>query len=412
MRSVIFYLRSPKATTSLIMMRAYDRQFAGGKFTYSTKEFINPKHWTLLPRSEKSVRKKPVANGAGRPKQGVLGNDLLETRLDKIKADFTSYMRENRDNDKFSSDKIRQHLDGAIVVEKRKVTIVNEWLDYLELQKPQVEKVTFEDYERGLETMKDFLKEEGKSTISAAEFDKVLFKKYLNFLSKKYPSSNTVAKKLKRFKMFVNASGVKLGMNPTDIKYRETPGIKISLSEEELEKLENLKLVGHLHNVRVLFLIQCNVGCRISDLFTLDKHISADKTKFEFIQKKTLRRTSVPITPLVRRYLEEYNYRLPHMADQTFNKSIKEVFKLVNDKRTIQVLEGGKLKTVLVWKEISSHDSVRTFVSISAARGMSIPDIAIVVGKSVSVLIKNYLVPSQKRAEEQMLEAWSSRKAS
>lgn len=411
MRSVIFYLRSPEATTSLIMMRVYDRQFADGKFTYSTHEYISPKNWSLLPPPKNSKRKKPLKNGAGQPKRGVIGNDALAFRLTQIEQRLTNYMLTNKESDQFNSQSLRDFLDGKIAKEKKRVVMLDEWDKFLQLHKPQVAKVSYKDYERARETMKKFLTKEGKSNITPSEFDKAVFKQYMSFLHESYPSTNTIAKKLKQFKMFVKFSDFKWGIRPSDIKYRETAGVKISLTEEELEKMENLKLVGHLHNVRVLFLVQCNVGCRISDLFTLDKHISSDGLRFEFIQKKTHKYTSVPITPLVRQYLEEYKYSLPFMAEQTFNESLKQVFKLVSPDRTIQIIDGGKLKTDYVWKHISSHDAIRTFVSISSERGMAAPDIALVIGKSLNVLLRSYLVTSSKRAQEQMLEKWTKLKA-
>lgn len=68
---------------------------------------------------------------------------------------------------------------------------------------------------------------------------------------------------------------------------------------------------------------------------------------------------------------------------------------------------GRGFKDVPVSKLISSHDAVRTFITISAEKGIPVPSIARITGKTVAVLLRNYLVDSQKVAETQLLERWS-----
>src|SRR5688572_15586267 len=99
MRNVIFYLRTPKAEKSLIMLRINDRQFSGGKFVYSTHEHIRPEHWK-------------GSRGKGQPKAGIPSNEALSFRLKQIEYRVEEFMRFNREEIGVS-DRLRAHLDGT-----------------------------------------------------------------------------------------------------------------------------------------------------------------------------------------------------------------------------------------------------------------------------------------------------------
>jgi hypothetical protein len=77
------------------------------------------------------------------------------------------------------------------------------------------------------------------------------------------------------------------------------------------------------------------------------------------------------------------------------------------EKATMQIRDEDGFKDIPVWHLVSSHDAVRTFITISAERGIPIPSIANLTDKTVPVLLKNYHVDSQKVAEREMLEKWS-----
>ena len=91
------------------------------------------------------------------------------------------------------------------------------------------------------------------------------------------------------------------------------------------------------------------------------------------------------------------------MSHQKYNEGIKKVFKELNEKATMKIRDDDGFKDVPVWRLASSHDAVRTFITLSAERGMPIPSIANLTGKTVPVLLKNYYVRSQRIAEREMV---------
>jgi integrase len=168
-----------------------------------------------------------------------------------------------------------------------------------------------------------------------------------------------------------------------------------------------LELSGTIDRARDLTLLQCYTGVRISDLFRLEYNIFNKKFQLE-TKKVAGNYITIPMTPSVLRIMEKYSYKLPKMSEKTYREYIKELYKRVNPEAKIQIRRNGEFKTVFVWEEISSHDNVRTFITLSAQRGMTISDIAMITGKTEKIILQNYLVESQKIAEESMLKAWGT----
>lgn len=378
----------PKSTKFLIMMRIYDSQFSSGRFIYSTKEHIEPKNWDAKTQKAKQ------------------GFDHINTRLHTISKSADRYIADNRQ--KLTRRSLKDHLDSGrpkeIVVDAPKL-LLTVWKEYLEVVKGNVSKRTYRGYNRSYEVMDEFLRLK-KLKPTPEQFDRMLYNRYITFLKEKYPSNNTVSRRLKNFKMMVNFTSIELGFDAKEIKSKETSGLKISLKDADLKKLVDLRLEDRLARTRDLMIVQSHTGVRVGDLFRLDKCIVGDK--FELQQEKTLKIVSIPILPPVRAVLERYNYSLPHMSSKTYNENIKLVFKELDDKSTIQIRDASGFKNVPVWKQISSHDLVRTFITVSASKDVPITSIAQIVGKTIGIIQKHYVVDNQKQAEKDIIEKWTT----
>jgi integrase len=309
---------------------------------------------------------------------------------------------------------------------KEKKTLVDLWAAYLESIKDTLGSWrTFNSYSNSFQTsaerpkegkkkrkavnFREFLKKEGMEDITPEKFTINHYRSYVGYLKKKV-KPNTAAKRLKHLKQFlshlVNDLKLPVGFDLNKITYKETAGLKLSLSKDELQAYIDADLPKHLVKVRDLAVIQCATGLRISDRQRIDKNIKGNKIVIE--AQKTRSRMEIPITPQIRKILEKYNYELPELSEQNYRAGIKEIHRKLFPEQKVQVREGNGYKDVHVWEEISSHDMVRTFISLSAEKGMPIPAIATITGKSVATLLKNYLVVSQKFAEEEMEKAWGA----
>lgn len=110
----------------------------------------------------------------------------------------------------------------------------------------------------------------------------------------------------------------------------------------------------------------------------------------------------------MRAILEKYKYQLPQVSEQKINDGIKAIYKMCFPKNSIHVRKGNEFETVFKWELISTHDAIRTFITLSAERGMTVSGISKITGKTIPVLIKHYLSQSQKVADKEMEMAWGS----
>jgi site-specific recombinase XerD len=307
------------------------------------------------------------------------------------------------------------------------------WEEFIENRKNTIAPLTYANEMDSLERFREFLTFKKKPQIFLQDFTLKLLAEWKNYLSEpkkpklkkssanktklkklsaepkpKKPSANTVAKRLKHFKRFLrNHVEENPGVLPFDlnkIKYKEVAGLKVSLTAEELEALINHSFTGRKAEVRDMFVLQCNTGLRVSDLKRVDENIHNEKIKIT--AKKNRGEIEIPINPTIRAILERYNYKLPQIPDQKYNETIKDVFKEVFPDTKLQVRNGEGFEMMYKHELISSHDAIRTFITLSAERGMSIPSIARITGKTVAVVLKHYLNDSQKTAEVEFEKAW------
>lgn len=217
---------------------------------------------------------------------------------------------------------------------------------------------------------------------------------------------NGVAKTLKQFKSFLKwhiKHGGSIGFNIDHIEYGETAGVKISLTEKELLTIAQTDFKEN-NTYRDLMLLQASTGVRISDLQRLCDNLNEEKTAFKIKTKKVGKPVLIPVLPLAHQVLKRHNYKVPRVPEQYYRQGIKDIYKALWPSKTIEVGQGDNQRRVLVWQEISSHDMVRTFVDISAKKGITVPTIATITGKSIQVLLKNYLSEDRDHAAKEVME--------
>jgi integrase len=314
-----------------------------------------------------------------------------EPTVDRVKAKLTQVKREKLPETELTR------------------SIIFQWKEYIDNKGTSLAPRTLQNQKHSMEALKVFLLEKKKDSISPERFSLTNIMEFERTMRDKEYSPNTIAKYKKNFKAFLKfyvRLGGNLGFNLEDLRYKESPGIKVSLTQDELDKLEGFPLKDRKAEIRDLFVLQCYTGLRISDLKRLDQNITGNKIKI--IAQKTGAEIEIPISPKIRQILERYNYSLPKVPDQKINEGIKDILKDACPDSTIQIKENKKFKTVPKWEVISSHDSIRTFITLSSERGMSVPSIARITGKSVQVLLKHYLNDSQRIAEQEFEKAWGT----
>jgi len=162
-----------------------------------------------------------------------------------------------------------------------------------------------------------------------------------------------------------------------------------------------------LNEAKILWVLQCATGVRVSDLYRLKDSLKNGQEKFRMETQK-IKGTFVEmyLTKPARQALDLCNWEVPNMQISDYRIAIKYIYKTLWPDEVIEMRTKNGFISVPKWQEISSHDAVRTFITISAEKGVPIPSIAKVVGKTERIIYSNYLNISQKSAEEAVRQAW------
>lgn len=280
---------------------------------------------------------------------------------------------------------------------------------------------TIRNNRNSLKQLESFLDKQKRKDVRPEKFtlsDYQKFEKYLLTKTKKVKEGdkerevkvftpNSISKLKKHFKSFLKwhiKNGGQIGLNISFVEYAETEGIKIALTEKELTTIAQSQFREGLNLVRDLIVLQATTGVRVSDLQRLCDNLNEDKTAFKIKTKKTGKPVLVPVLPLAKEVLKRHDYKLPYLSEQKYRIGIKAIYKALWPSNTMEVGEGDNMRKVFIHEEISSHDMVRTFVNIAAKKGITVPTIATITGKSIQVLLKNYLSEDKDHAAQELLE--------
>ena len=146
----------------------------------------------------------------------------------------------------------------------------------------------------------------------------------------------------------------------------------ISVDERNALYQTNLSRRPALETQRDIFVFQCLIGCRVSDLYKFTKR-NIINGAIEYIARKTKDGAPVtvriPLNTVAKEILNKYaQYEgealLPYISDQKYNKAIKEAFKEAGLTRPVTILDPLTREGVIrPLNEIaSSHLARRCFV--------------------------------------------------
>lgn len=151
----------------------------------------------------------------------------------------------------------------------------------------------------------------------------------------------------------------------------EQYGTPYYLTIEERNQLFEAVLPERLAKQRDIFVFQCCIGCRVSDLWAMTKDNIVDGA-IEYVPQKTQRERSerirVPLNSKAIEILDRYkdccNRLLPFVAQQQYNEDIKEMLKQAGVNRIVTVRNPltGKPEQRPIYEVASSHMARRTFV--------------------------------------------------
>ena len=164
--------------------------------------------------------------------------------------------------------------------------------------------------------------------------------------------------------------------NPFD-NYRIEPEVYgtpyyITLAERDIIERYDLSDSPALEAQRDVFIFQCYIGCRVSDLYRLTP-ANIIRGAVEYIPNKTREERGdvvrVPIHPRAAAILDKYRDNesgklLPFISQQKYNQAIKRIFRLCGITRPVTLINSitGEEEQRPLCDVASSHMARRTFV--------------------------------------------------
>jgi integrase len=189
---------------------------------------------------------------------------------------------------------------------------------------------------------------------------------------------NTVADMMLRFRSFIIwANDNEYTTNNPFKKYTVGEivyGTPIYINNDERNKLLETDLSDNkeLETQRDIFVFQCLIGCRISDLYKMTYKSIIDNA-IEYIPRKTKEDRAitvrVPLSETAKQLIDKYkDYErgtlFPFNTEQNYNRKIKEAFKRAGLDRMVTTLDQQTRDEVQrpLYEIASSHMARRSFI--------------------------------------------------
>jgi len=160
------------------------------------------------------------------------------------------------------------------------------------------------------------------------------------------------------------------------------------LSEAELKRLRKSNPKSKkLEEQKDIFIFQCYTGFRISDLNRFNVNmVSEDQIFIKTRAYKTNEQINIPILAEAFDVLEKYNFKLPFIAEQKYNKAIKTFLKELKFDRIIESENAAPLHEVC-----TSHTARKTFHSYAInTLHLSATEVSKITGTSPETINKHY----------------------
>ncbi len=230
-------------------------------------------------------------------------------------------------------------------------------------------------------------------------------------IPKKRRSETTVASSLKRLKTYfqqlededIIAKSPFRKMSRGDKRnlFKEQEGAKTGLEQDEIKTIENTPVPSHLQEVKDAFLLNCYIGCRVSDFanMSMDRVVKT-KDGYPYIhylpnkEKSINKSVDAPLIPPAMKIIDDYKFSFKILKNKSgkdgYNQRIKELLKYCGIDRKVDDHLSGKFTPL---HEIASSKTARkTYLTLQVEHQ---PDPYLLgVHKQGSIAVNNYLTNS------------------
>ncbi|HEY6082381.1 MAG TPA: site-specific integrase, partial [Chitinophagaceae bacterium] len=319
MAEVHFVLKEPQSKEPTLIYLLY--RFNNQKLKYSTGQKILPKFWN--PENQRPRAVTQFAN-----------HETLTAFLKQVAATVDKvYIGLLNKNIQPTPGKLRDALNQALF--KEEYAQKQGFLKFVEelIETSNRRQNTLKQWKQTLNKLIAY-KQAKRKEVDFDTIDLGFYNDFINFLTGQGYTKNTIGGFIKNVKVFLNeAVDRKLTHN---LEYRnrkfkviEEQVEKIYLTEEEILRIYNLKLINQhrLARVRDLFVVACYTGLRFSDLAQITpENIVNGGNQIRIKTQKTGEVVVIPVHRLIREILAKYDGMIPPMiSNQKMNQYLKEL---------------------------------------------------------------------------------------
>ncbi|HPR74190.1 MAG TPA: site-specific integrase [Bacteroidales bacterium] len=240
---------------------------------------------------------------------------------------------------------------------------------------------------------------------------------FINFFYDKGYSPNSVGKMIKILKIMMRQAREDGHHHNGEFERKKfkvitVPTHEVYLTEDEMQRLYNLKLHNHkpYELARDVFLVGCYTAQRFSDYSRIrlsDIRENGGSKVIELTQQKTGERVIIPCKAELIHVLKRIGNNPPPVWEQKVNKYIKTVAwaAKIKDKVTKETLKGG-LKTTTQeekYKLIKTHTARRTGCTLMyLQKGIPVHDIMKISGHKTEREFLKYIRVSQEETAQRL----------
>lgn len=409
-----FYLSEPKSkkpTSILFIVNLNKKQI---KFHLGVK--VYPKHWN------KEVQRAYISKII--PSLDNLNNEIANNRIIDIFNNFLLFKQyictHNNENDSDIETILKNYINMSRP-NKNKSTEIKDIITLIKndvFNDTTIGNATMKNYrDKGVPALSYYLKyleeEERKKVDTYSQFTTEFFTAFSLFLLDNYTQANgtpytisTINSIIKYAKSAVILSARKQqALTENEISAIKTKTFDnkssnnhIALRNDEVMKLYNYKCKNEKDEIiKDLFILECTLGCRVSDLLEIDNKIEEINGDFfiTFAPRKTPnKKMEIKLIFEIARHLiiDKYKCKLPKYSKDTINKNIKRIAKDAGiEGEELQVIHyaGGSKPTELKkrrYELIATHTGRRTFITMLAAREWTYEQIRKYTGQTIEMV--------------------------
>ena len=423
-----FNLRQPKGekpTNIYLVVRLNRKQV---KLTTGVK--IYPEHWNIKrQKAYISMRLTEIDN---------INNTIVNNKLTELRArfiDFKHYLCEHPDMSGESISILRNYIYKGTMGREQKQSQPATLIMKQIINAKEAGESTKRQQNLNVGKFERFLKNNNISN-SWKSMNLETFNHYQQYLIKENNSPTTIKNiikdtlfaLLKRADKRVdipfrwldsNLNSFELTKNKSNKELADNK--KVALTEKQVMQIYACKINAktliqrnRLNEVKDLFVLQCLVGQRISDMpkfFNDESEIDEEHNTIALTQQKTGSRDIIPLMPLAKEIISKYkNKEIKYYRDDNsaVNGYLKEVAKQAGLNESITFEEKGVKQTKPLHSLIHTHTARHTFITIMCRKNISKEVLIIATGHEDTKLIdKVYLHLSAKDKAKKVAEAFN-----